>query len=117
MRHDIHVWHNDTRAAMRLRTRGGECVLFAMTKALGIDTDVAHAEFFRVSTKTISRLRADVAAAAAGNSPTVQIGEKFMANAVKALSHHAATLRRHGFTPSLDELFEVVPVPAMAEAA
>ncbi|MEV1315288.1 hypothetical protein AB0J14_04305 [Micromonospora arborensis] len=117
MRHDVHVCHTDTRATVRLRRTGDTPVLFAMTGALGIDTDVAHAALFGVSTKTISRLRANDAAHHFGGHPEVQIGEKFMANAVTALSRHADTLRRHGFTPSLDELFEVVPAPAMAEAA
>ncbi|MET8278192.1 hypothetical protein [Micromonospora sp. NPDC005174] len=115
MSHDVHVRYKDTRATVRLRRAGDTPVLFAMTRALGIDTDVAHAALFGVSTKTIARLRANAAAHHFGGNPEVQIGEKFMANAVTALSCHAATLRRHGFTPSLDELFEVVP--AMAEAA
>lgn len=117
MRHDVHVCQTDIRATVRLRRKNNVCVLFAMTDLLGIDTDVARAAFFGVSTKTISRLRANIDATARQQDPDVQIGEKFMANAVTALGRHSQTLRARGFNPTLDEIFEVVATPALARAA
>lgn len=103
----MQVCSDDTRVGVSLRRRDGKPVLFAMTDVLGMETDVARAEFFGVSTKTMSRIC---------DGP---IGGKFMAHAVAALSRHRDVLARHQLHPSLDALFEVgeKPAPQMAKAA
>lgn len=106
MRPDIHAPTPDTNAVLRLRHRNGEPVLWTMTSVLGVEAaahgleeiDAARADFFGVNPRTIRRIRRNEGG----------IGELFVARVISTLRWHEHGLARHGLSPTLDELFEVV---------
>lgn len=84
-----------TRSDMPPRFRLCEPAFDAMTKALGLATDVDRAAFLGVSERTVRRARAG------------QLGETFMARTVHRLREREAELSQSGLRPSLDNLFEI----------
>lgn len=73
-----------------------ECRFDVAAQVAGFMTDVAKAELFEVSDRTLRRARSG------------QIGKDFMAKTVKALMPHRLTAAKWGIEVSLDGLFEVV---------
>jgi hypothetical protein len=77
-----------------------------MTRVIGKTTITGRAELIGVDRKTLRRVLHG------GITP----GEVFIGKTVAALRRHADTLAECGLSPSLDELFEVVEEPDLAEA-
>lgn len=90
----------DTEPCIRLReiTIDGksEFRLDRAAEIAGYVTDVAKAELFDVSDRTLRRVRQGV------------LGEDFMAKAVDALTPFSRAIAKEGIAVSLDGLFEVV---------